>query len=326
MNRWLSPARENLKAVIETSSGGLLLCSPYISSAGLSVVADALPCDVSRIEIWTKLDPHDWLTGASDPEGLLDFVEQAQSHMDDISLRHSQNLHAKIVVSDGPQGLAGSANLTAGGFGGNLEVVRLASGGDLDDLRSFVDSMRPQLVPVTLGQFNDFVGQCVAKVDSQEALLALIREEMPPPDLGPQPLASYGDFLSFLDSQTSSVAREILTIARNLDHNNNTGKVRQAFFGIQRFLQEYPVHRDYVAGLPDDEWFDVSANSMLQDWRNFLRDYNAEVNPDYRYSIPTLIRYLTPNSGGTRTGGGGGDNELKRVWPFVGRIVAFPGG
>ena len=321
MNQWLSPTQETLKSVIETSSGRLLLCSPFISRPGLNVVADSLPGAVSQIEVWTKLDPHDWLTGASDSEGLLDFIQQVKSQVSDVSMRQSSNLHAKIIVSDGPHGLAGSSNLTAGGFGRNLEVTRLTSGDELDELRSFVESMRPQLAPVTLEQFNDFVAQCVDKIDSQEALLALIREEMPSPDLGPQPLVSYGDFLAFLDSQTGPLAIDILRIARNLDRNNNTGKVKQAFFGIQRFLQEYPAYLDIVAALPDDGWFDVSEHSMFQDWRRFLADYNSEVNSDYRYSIPTLIRYLTPTSGGSLIGGGGGDNELKRVWPFVGRLM-----
>ena len=263
------------------------------------------------------------MTGSSDPEGLLDFIQQVQTQVDNVSLRQSRDLHAKIITSDGPQGLAGSANLTAGGFGGNLEVVRLASGSELEELRRFVESMRPSLTPVTFQQFDDFVAQCVEKIDSREALLALIREEMPLPDLGLQTLVHYRDFLSFLESQTNPVANQILTIARNKDHNNNTGKVRQAFFGVQHFLQEYPPHRDYVASLPEDEWFDVSANSMFEDWSRFLRDNATEVNPGYEYSIPTLIRYLTPTSGGSRTGGGGGDNELKRVWPFVGRVVSL---
>ena len=154
------------------------------------------------------------------------------------------------------------------------------------------------------------------------SLLDLIRKEMPPPDLGPPPLVSYGEFLNYLDSQTSPVAKQILRIAKNLDHNNNTGKVKQAFYGIQRFLQEFPAHRHYVAGLPDDEWFDVSSESMMfEDWRRFLQDYRSEDNPTYAYSISTLIRYLTLTSGGVRTGGGGGDNELKRVWPFVARVI-----
>ena len=321
MNQWLSPTHENLKTVIETSSGNLLLCSPYVSGPGLDIVADALPSDVERIEIWTKLNSYDWLIGASDVEGLLDFIQLVEPQVSDVSLRQSEDLHAKIVISDGPRGLAGSANLTAAGFGRNLEIVRLTSGDELDELRSFVDYMRPRLDNVTLEQFDGFVAQCVEKIDSQEALLDLIRKEMPPSDLGPPPLVSYGEFLNYLDSQASPVAKQILIIAKNLDHNNNTGKVKQAFYGIQRFLQEYPAHRDYVAGLPDDKWFDVSTDSMFEDWSRFLRDYRLEDNPTYAYSIRTLIRYLTPTSGGVRTGGGGGDNELKRVWPFAARVI-----
>ena len=322
MNQWLSPSQETLRSIIENSYGKLLLCSPFISRPGLNVVADSLPGAVTQIEIWTKLDPHDWLTGASDSEGLSDFIQQVTPQVPNISLRQSASLHAKIVMSDGPQGLAGSANLTAGGFGRNLEVARLTSGGELDELRCFVESMRPKLTPVTLEQFNDFVAQCVAKIDSQEALLALIRDEMPPPDLGPLPLESYGTFLAFLDLQTSPLASDILRIARNLDGNNNTGKVKQAFFGIQRFLQAYPQYQETVADLPADRWFNVSEHHMFEDWCRFLQDYSLEVNSAYGYSIPVLIRYLTPNSGGSLEGGGGGDNELKRVWPFAGRFIA----
>ena len=321
MSQWLSPSVDDLKKVITSSTGDLLLCSPYISKPGLNVVAGSLPPAVNRIEVWTKLDPQDWLTGASDPEGLLDFTEQVEGQVGSVSVRHSLRLHAKVIASDGPLALAGSANLTAGGFGGNLEVVRFVSGDELSQLRSFVDSIRPRLTSVTLDQFKEFVSQCVAKIDSQEALLALIREEMPPPDLGPQPLVSYSDFLAFLNSEGSPLAADILTIARNLDNNNNTGKVKQAFYGIQRFLQEYPQHRSMVAGLPDDEWFDVARSQLASDWGRFLQDYSAEVSPAYGYSVPTLIGYLTPSSGGIRTGSGGGDNELNRVWPFVGRVM-----
>ena len=285
------------------------------------MVADALPVNVSQIEIWTKLDPHDWLTGASDCEGFLDFIRQVGPQVNNISPRQSTNLHAKIVLSDGPYGLAGSANLTAGGFGRNLEVARLSERGELDELRAFVDTMRPRLVPVTLRQFSDLLAQCVAEIDSQEALLTLNREEMPPTGLGPLPLVSYGHFVSFLERQASPLASEILTIARNLDGNNNTGKVKQAFFGVQRFLQEYPAHSRLVTALPDNSWFDVSTHPILVDWLRFLADYVNEENSGYGYSIPTLIRYLTPSSGGSRAGGGG-DNQLKRVWPFVGRIVS----
>ncbi len=322
MSEWLSPSLNDLNDVVATAEGQLLLCSPYISKPGLNIIAGALPSTVNRIEIWTKLDPHDWLTGATDPEGLLDFIEQVQPQLESVSMRQSPRLHAKIVASDGPQAMAGSANITGGGFGGNLEVVRRVSGSELGQLRTFIGSLRPSLTQVALDQFREFVSQCAAKIDSQEALLALIREEMPPPSLGPEPLLSYGEFLGFLDDFDGSLANDILRIARNLDGNNNTGKVKQAFYGVQRFLQEYSQHRDAVARLPDTEWFDVGNSPLDSDWRRFLQDYSTEVNTAHGYSIPILTGYLTPSSGGFRTGGGGGDNELKRVWPFVGRFMA----
>ena len=295
MSLWLSPTRETLRSVIQDSSGSLLLCSPFISRPGLDVIADSLTDAVSRIEVWTKLDPHDWLTGASDPEGLLDFISQVENHVSGVSLRQAGNLHAKIIVSDGPRGIAGSANLTAGGFGGNLEVARVASGSELEDLRIFVNSMRPKLTPVPLDEFSEFVAQCLEKVDSQEALLDLIRGEMPFPEFAGQPLKSYGGFLAFLDSQSSTLAGDILSIARNLDRNNNSGKVKQAFFGVQRFIQEYPQHLRRVASLPDNEWFDVSQDPMADDWRRFLEHHGSETNQAFAYSLPTLISIFDPD-------------------------------
>ena len=212
--------------------------------------------------------------------------------------------------------MAGSANLTGGGFSRNLEASRLVTGEEIMQLRDVVNVMRPRLTAVPQDQFEGFVSECVAKIDSQEALLDLIRWEIPTPHLGPDPLVSFRDFWGYLASHNSPLARELLRIAKNEDGNNNSGKVKQAFFGIQRFLQEYPQHRDFVGVLPEN-WFDVADSLLWPDWIRFLGDFAEETVDAYGYKMPTLIRYLTPNSGGTRAGGGGGDNELKRVWPFV---------
>ena len=319
---WVSPTFSQLSEVISSSKGHLLLCSPYITSPALNVVAESLPDAVTGVEVWTRLETHDWLTGVSDPEGLLDFMEQVEGRVGDVPIRSAERLHAKIIISDGAQALAGSANLTVGGYRRNLEAARVVMGDEVGQLRAIVDQMRPDLALVTQEQFRDFVSQCADKADSQEALLDLIRQEMDTPDLGPAPLTAYAAFLECLEEQPSTVAQEALAIARNDDGNNNTGKVKQAFFGVQRFLQEYPRHRAFVRDLPIDEWFDVAESPLMADWQRFLDDFQAEANRAYGYSIPTLRGYLTPASGGTRTGGGGGDNQLKRVWPFVGRATA----
>ena len=322
MSGWVSPEFTHLQEVVSSSEGRLLLCSPYISNPALNVVAESLPDAVSTVEVWTRLEPQDWLTGVSDPEGLLDFMGQVRDQVGDVPVRHAERLHAKIIVSDGPQAIAGSANLTRGGFARNIEAARIVTGDEIEQLRGIVDHVRPRLTGVTQQQFRDFVSQCAEKTDSQEALLDLIRQEMPAPDFGPAPLTAYGAFLDFLATHTSPVAGQALEIARNWDGNNNTGKVKQAFFGVQRFLQEYPHHRAFVEALPDDEWFDVADSLLMPDWRRFLADFAEEANPAYGYSIATLRGYLTVASGGTRTGGGGGDNQLKRVWPLAGRATA----
>ena len=321
MSEWLSPRWPLLEDVIRAAEGRLILCSPYIRREALDTVAAAFPDTVSSVEVWTKLDQRDWLLGASEPDGLRDFIDDLRDRTNSVSIRNGQNLHAKIIVSDGPRAIAGSANLTRGGYSRNLEIARLVTGVELDQLRNAAAAIRSNLAPVSDEQFHDFVAECMGKVETQEALLDLIREESPAQDFTVAGLLSFQEWWDVLESSPSRMARDLLVIAKNADGNNNSGKVKQAFFAVQRFLQEYPMHVSFVSALSDEEWFDVGNSALWDDWSQFLDDHSSEIVEDYKYSIPTLIRYLTPSSGGTRTGGGGGDNELKRVWPFVGRAI-----
>ena len=320
MSRWLSPNMATLTEVVSTPRGHLLLCSPYVSSPALHIVEGSLPKTVHSLEFWTKLDARDWLTGASDPEGLLDFLDTVKRSSRTVTIRHTDNLHAKMIVSNGAKAMAGSANLTAGGYWRNIEVTRVVTGQEVERLREVVNGMRPNLHRITYKQFADFVSECTARIRSREALIDLIREEAPAAPTDSSSLVTYRAFLDYLESQSEALAIDILRIATNLDHNNNTGKVKQAFYGVQRFLQEYPGHQSAVEGLPL-EWFDVLDSSFAGDWIQFLDDFANEVNADYQYSLPTLRNYLPEHYGGTLTGGGGGGNELKRVWPYVGRAL-----
>ena len=320
MSRWLLPDEPVLREVISASEGELLLCSPYISTPALSIVADTLPDAVAKIEFWTKLDARDWLTGASDFEGLIDFIDRVEGQVAQVAVRHANHLHAKMMVSDGHKAMAGSANLTAGGYMRNIEVARVVTGSELDELRRVSAEIRPKLSLITQDQLLRFVSECTAKVDSKEALLDLIRGEIPALAPSRTTLLPYQVFLAYLRSIQGSLASDILIIATNQDGNNNTGKVKQAFFGVQRFLQEYPQHSSFVENLPI-EWFDVMESHIASDWIQFLERFSNEVNPGYEYSIPTLRGYLPRSQGGILSGGGGGSNQLKRVWPFVGRAM-----
>ncbi len=314
---------DDLEATVSAARRRLLLCSPYVSSSALTTAEQVLPDSVKHIDIWTKLSSEDWLVGASQPEAILEFVDSVISKGRTVHMRASRMLHAKMVLSDGPVGIAGSSNLTRGGFCSNIEIVRVVDGVELEQLQEFAETVRPKLEAVDLEIFRDFVGLCLSKTDSQEAMLDLIRTELPPSEIGPAELIPYKEYLDRLDPSTKKLDQEIVKIAKNLDGNNNSGKVKHAFYGIQRFLQEYPQHIHFIASLPEDEWFEVQESRINQDWRTFLRDYESEESSGYMYSMRTLVvTYLTPASGGKRTGGGGGDNELKRVWPSVGRLMA----
>ena len=325
MSDWLLPKLDDLREVIDGSKGDLLLCSPFVSTPALSMVTSHLPKTVDTVEFWTKLDPRDWLTGASDPEGLRDFLDQIEGRVDRVSVRHARHLHAKMIVSDGSKAIAGSANLTAGGFMRNLELVRIVTGNELDELRQVADSMRPQLSLIPKTELETFVAQCTVQVESKEALLDLIREEMPSVELNQSSIMPYKQFLTYLRSRRSKLSRDILTIATNADNNNNTGKVKQAFFGVQRFLQEYPNHRTLVERLSVGRWFDVMQSELASDWLEFLDQFSEEVNADFEYSMPTFRGYLPKSQGGTLVRGGGGSNQLKRVWPYVGRALRDQG-
>lgn len=324
MSVWISPDADRLREVVAASRGRLLLCSPFVSTPALNIVADALPQKVNALEVWTRLEARDWLTGASDPEGLLDFIGQVEGQTGPVVIRRASHLHAKIVLSDGGKAMAGSANLTAGGYMRNIEAARVATGREVDQLRGLVAEMRPKLESVSRAQFEEFVARCATAVETKESLLDLIRQEAgTAPAIAPESasLMSYREFLAYLRSGSCKLAKDVLRIATNQDGNNNTGKVKQAFFGVQRFLQEYPQHRSAVAALSVREWFEVTQSGLAADWLRFLNDFGQETNPGYDYSIQTLRSNLPVAYGGTLRGGGGGNNELKRVWPLAGRAL-----
>ena len=324
MSDWTRPDIYSLEQVIRSSRGKLVLCSPFVRRDVLQTVQESLPDEVHEMEIWTKLNFRDYLVGASEPDGILDFADDSFGHGRHVRVLHGERLHAKVVISGGPTALAGSANLTMGGYRRNQELVRLIDGKEIDQLRYVSESIRSDLVHVPIDELRQFVTRCLSAVDMQEALLQLIREETPAADspaLVQGSLISYLEFWDYLERSSSAVAKEVLSIAKNKDGNNNTGKVKQSFFGIQRFLQEHPEHHSYVESLDDNEWFDLLGSPIIEDWIEFLQTFEEETDPHHNYSIGTLRGYLPMSSGGRLTSGGGGVGPFRRVWPFVGKVM-----
>ncbi len=172
MSEWVSPSFEHLKSVIEASKGTLILCSPYVSKTGLDAVCDSLPSSVEAVEVWTKLSRIDWFTGASDPPALAKFLQRVKERGRSIQIRCSNDLHAKVIISDGSMSLAGSANLTNGGFKQNKEIARIVTGEEIEQLRDVAREISGKLSFVSDHDFQTFVSWCECNRDQRKKFLA----------------------------------------------------------------------------------------------------------------------------------------------------------
>lgn len=318
---WKAPASTDLQDIIANANNHLIICSPFIKKEGLDIVASALSHTLSNVEIWTRLDINDYLVGASDPDSLLDFITDIGAEK--VNLFHGGRLHSKFILSDQGLALAGSANLTNGGFRNNIELIRrINDPSEILELVRYTRNTRPLLTNINFDYLKQFVTDCLIHSPDREALSDLIRTAIPQSPTT-NPLVPLSEFIRFVNSEGGVLADQVRTIYFNSDHNNRTGHLKQGYYAVQRFLQEHPEYIEYIKNEETITAFDPQSSShLLADWVPFLQSHQAETDESFDYSFHTLIGYLTPQYGGIRTGGGGGDYPFKLVWPFVARMMS----
>jgi len=319
---WTQDARTTIARVLSSTHDKLLLCTPFLSRGGLDFVSENLPEPVSQIEIWTRLRMRDWITGACDPEALADFWDEHAAARS-VLVRTATNLHAKLFLGDGGIAAAGSANLTFGGLSRNVEILRLVSGSEVQQIEEYVVRVRPLLAPTDRDYLERFLAECNLKKKDQLALAEIIKEYSPPPP-GPGPLLTIQALEQFCAANPTLLTKRALAISTGEDKTNRTGHIHQAFFAAQRFLQDYPQFAGVMAAVPLDSEFDpASIPGFVEAWKNFLDAHLGEAGaaPAYPYAFSSLKRHLTDAFGGTRTGGGGWNPPFKTVWPVVARMM-----
>lgn len=98
-----------------------------------------------------------------------------------------------------------------------------------------------------------------------------------------------------------------------LGTENTAGHIHHAFGAVQLFLEGFPQHKQVIAAASPLEAYRINGQ-IEQDWMAFIAGKHGEFGPrGYRYNWDKLRRVLTPRCGGTRAGGGGGDNEFEIV-------------
>lgn len=89
------------------------------------------------------------------------------------------------------------------------------------------------------------------------------------------------------------------------------GHVFQAAGAVQQFLIAHPNHVATIAAASQIEPYKAKG-VVLNDWLQFMAAQSgAYGRSQFGYNYNTLKGYLTNKYGGTRKGGGGGDNEFE---------------
>ena len=106
--------------------------------------------------------------------------------------------------------------------------------------------------------------------------------------------------------------------------DSTRGHVTQAIGATQRFLDKHKKWKGSIRRANPTKPFDIAANpKMLNDWKSWLSAQSGTNGKKaFGYKYDTLKRILTPALGGRCRGGGGGNDELKRVFRL---IVVFNG-
>jgi hypothetical protein len=283
----------------------------------------------------TRLSPPDWANGVADPEALFALLDVFRERHD---LRVIRRLHAKAYFADDRAGIVGSANLSDGGFGGQVELVvafdgleaaaalaaaeaACAGGRDmaLDDLGEWIARNKPRIEEARR-QVRDATEELAPAQRELDQLLGYGETGRPLVDPGMQALDDFIQWLRLHDDLPG--AQAIIRRHDNADRLNLQGHVKQSFFAVRRFLDEHPELVEGLSAALGEIRGDIYAPTpeLLQPWIAHVDNHAVDAGEGWSYSV---LRTQTPEGlGGTVTGGGGNSSTLKRMFPLVARYLA----
>lgn len=297
---------------------------------------DALP-DGTQLTFVSRLSPLDWRNGVVDPEALIDVLEVLREDGRESRFIVHQQLHAKAYLADSVRGLIGSANLSAGGFDRNFEIMLEIDAAEAAAAERLIEhETRANGVSIALDSLRQWVDEHTSRING------LRREEPDAADLvdvqrSLDRMLGYGraqatiedipdidDYAAWLDSnQLLPGSQMILDRLRNRTGQNLTGHVRQSYYAVVRFLSAFPQHVEGLARGLDSmqraEDIYQPDSGLTADWIGHLNDHAADRGAGWDYAI--LRGILPPTVGGTRLGGGGGISTLKRMLTLVARFL-----
>lgn len=336
MARVIRASWDAFDRIVSSAQSRLLICSPFYSEEGLDRLFDAFP-DGPELMFISRLSPSDWLNGVTDPETLTALLEVLRDDGRESRFIVHQQLHAKAYLADSVRGLLGSANLSAGGFDRNFEIMLDLEESEAAAADHMIDRETSTYgVPVTLDSLRQWVDEHTFRINER-------RREVPDAvDLADvqrslDRMLGYGragaveedipdleDFAIWLTSdQRRPGAAVLVDRHRNVSGQNLTGHVRQSYYAAVRFLYEFSQYVERLAldldsmQRPEDIY--QPDDDLIADWIRHVNDHATDRGAGWDYAV--LRGILPPTVGGTRPGGGGGISTLKRMLPLVARYL-----
>ena len=159
MARTVKPTWELFDQLVLSAHEELLICAPWISTAGIQRLNALLLSDdhprarIKRVQILARISDAN-----TDSRGLLLLAQNLRKAGIVILLGDSPILHAKVYIADRCTAMVGSANLTSAGFRHHLELAVLMN--ETQELLSLMAEMKDVISrsdPVSLENLETFV-------------------------------------------------------------------------------------------------------------------------------------------------------------------------
>lgn len=134
----------------------------------------------------------------------------------------------------------------------------------------------------------------------------------------------YKQCLAEIKNHTPNSHMAWVVVEKGVGQSDGTrGHVTQAVGVAQQFLETYPQHINSIKSADPTKPYDVTNNAALQnDLKTWIAGQSGTFGRSaYGYDYDSFKRNTTATLGGTRTGGGGADDEFKRVLRLMAEYI-----
>jgi len=179
MPQIIKPSWELFGRLVTEAKRELVICAPWISSAGLQRLQHLLLDELTgrsltRVQLWARIADIN-----TDSPGILELARRLAAVGVSTVVRDSPVLHAKIYLSDRSLALVTSANLSEGGFSSNIEAAVVISEPEgIGQVLRLLEEIQAATTQVSLSDLEEFITKQWPLIEAQAP-------PVPPPAIVP---------------------------------------------------------------------------------------------------------------------------------------------